>query len=211
MVFRNRKEAATLLAQELRKPRGADSLLVLAIPRGAVLMGRVLADALGGELDVVLVHKIGAPGNPEYAVGAVSEFEDVYLTDAVDMYSIPQGYIDHQVKVQIEMMKARRKLFTPGRPPLDPRGRTAVIVDDGIATGSTMLVAAHCVRARGPSRLIVASPVASQSAVSLIRKEVDEVVVLDVPTPFMAVSQFYEEFAQVSDDEVKAVLKTVGE
>ncbi len=207
MFFQDRVQAAELLAEKLTALKGKNPL-ILAVPRGGLPLGAVLADRLGGELDVVLVHKIGAPENPEYAIGSVSEFGQIYRTGPAELggpgtYS---RYIDEQAKHEIERLKQRRKAYSPVHPPADPRGRVVVIVDDGIATGSTLLAAVRAIRALNPQRLIVAAPVASTSSVDLLRPEVDELVVLDVPEDFFAISQFYESFPQVSDEEAISIL-----
>jgi predicted phosphoribosyltransferase len=204
-VFADRIEAANLLAKRLQGYRGRNPL-VLGIPRGAVPMAGVIADALGGELDVVLAHKLGAPFQPEYAIGAVSESGDVHLTDAAEMYGIDKSYIEREAKRELERLRLRREAYTPVRPPIDPAGRVVIIVDDGVATGSTMLAALRAVRARSPAKLIAAVAVAPPAAVGRIEEAADEVVCLVTPVSFFAVGQFFADFREVTDEDVVALL-----
>lgn len=206
MIFRDRADAARQLADRLVHYRGR-SPLVLAVPRGAVPMAKVIAAALGGEMDVVLVHKLGAPGNPELAIGSVDETGRVLLNTGVGAAPADPDYVTHERDTQLAVLRARRRRYTPVRPPLDPAGRTAIVVDDGIATGATMVAALRAVRAAAPAVLVAAVPVAAAEAVQRIRREADEVVCLDVPETFLAVGQFFQEFEQVSDEQVMALLK----
>jgi len=205
-VYRDRAEAARLLAQALSSWRG-EHPLVLAIPRGAVPMGRVIADALGGELDVVLVRKVPAPGNPEFAIGAVAENGWLHLADYATSAGATPEYLERAVAGERETMQRRRAQYTPVRPPLEPQDRIAIVVDDGLATGETMLAALHAVRAGKPRRLICAVPVATSDAVAKIRPYADGVVCLQTPGFFYAVGQFYGDFRQVDDREVVALLR----
>ena len=205
MVFEDRIDAARKLAQALAKYRGKNPL-VLAIPRGAVPMGRIVADELGGELDVVLVRKLGAPGNPEFAVGAVDESGWTYLADYAADVGASQSYLADETATQLVTMRARRALYTPARPPIDPAGRIVIVMDDGLATGATMIAALHSVRARHPARLVCAVPVAAPESLEKVRSHADEIVCLDAPFGFHAVGQFYRIFDQVPDHEVVAVL-----
>lgn len=205
--FKDREEAARLLAGRLEEYRG-EGPLILALPRGAVPMGRILADELGGQLDVVLAHKIGAPDNPEFAVGAVGEGGDVYMSS----YAGSLGYSEQRLKAEIfaelEALRKKRKLYSDSRPALDPQGRIVILVDDGIATGSTMLVALQELRRKGPRKVVVAAAAAPPEVVEKIGREADEVVVLAVEPDFGAVGEFFEDFRQVTDEEVVRVLGT---
>ena len=202
-MFRNRREAAELLADRLEAYRGRHPL-VLAIPRGGVPMGRIVADALDGELDVVLVHKLGAPGNPEYAIGSVDESGNVEVSAAVSRYGIGQDYIEREAREQQKKMSERRARY--GRPPAEARDRIAIVVDDGVATGSTLLAALKAVRSRGPEKVVAAIGVAPADAIRRLDAVADEVVCLDAPADFYAVGQFFREFEQVTDDEVIRLL-----
>lgn len=202
-MFRDREDAAVQIAERLAHFRG-EKPLVLAIPRGGVPMGRIVADRLEGELDIVLVHKLGAPGNPEYAIGSVDESGHVELTPAARRYAIKQNYIDTERERQLESIRQRRKRY--GRPPVDAKGRVAILVDDGIATGSTLLAAIRFIKTQKPSKLVVGVGVAPPETAIRINKEVDEMVCLQTPDSFMAVGQFFMDFRQVSDEEVIASL-----
>jgi predicted phosphoribosyltransferase len=209
MPFQNRLEAAELLARKLGALR-ADRPLVLAIPRGAVPMGRVIADALDGELDVVLVRKLGAPGNPELAVGSVDESGHMYVAEHARAMGISDRYLERERQAQIETMRKRRSEYTPVRAPIDPAGRVVIVVDDGTATGSTMIAALRAVRARHPKKLIAAIGVSPPETLARLRSEADEVACLEAPEFFYAVGQFFADFPQVSDQEVIECLRHPG-
>ncbi len=205
MIFKTRIDAARQLAGALRAYRGRNPL-VLAIPRGAVGMGKVLADELQGELDVVLVRKLRSPYSPEFAVGAVDESGWTYVADHAAGSGADAAYLEGEKRAQLETLRNRRLLYTPARPPIDPKDRIVIVVDDGLATGASMIAALHAVRARQPARLICAVPVAAPDSLERIRSYADEVVCLSAPAEFYAVAQFYAEFPQVEDEEVVAVL-----
>jgi putative phosphoribosyl transferase len=206
MRFRNREHAARLLAEKLTVYRGQKPL-VLGIPRGAVPMAKIIAEALEGDLDVVLVHKLGAPGNPELAIGSVDETGHVFLHDQVWDLGVDEAYIEHEKKAQLKTLHKRRIQYTPVRPPLDPAGRIVIVVDNGIATGASMIAALRAVRAKQPAKLIATVAVAPPETVARIRKEADEVVCLDTPELFFAVGHFFEDFSQVSDEQAIAILR----
>lgn len=205
MLFKNREEAARRLAERMARYRGAHPI-ILAIPRGAVEMGRILAEELGGELDVVLVRKIGAPGSPEFAIGSVAESGEVVVSPWAEEAGIPQSWIEQEARRQLAVLEERRRLYTPDRLAGNPEGRVVIVLDDGVATGSTMLAALEQVRARGPRKLVAATAVAPREALMKLARLADEVVCLASPEPFFAVSLFFEDFPQVSDDEVTAIL-----
>ena len=205
MAFANRAEAGRLLARRLDGYRGRDPL-VLAIPRGAVPMGQIVADALDGQLDVVLVRKLRAPGNPELAIGSIDETGAVYLDPHTAGLASP-AYLEIEKAAQVEILRRRRQMYAPAGGPVDAAGRVAIVLDDGIATGSTMIAALRAVRARHPAVLVAATAVASAEALRLIRREADEVICLDTPAMLYAISPYFRDFSQVSDDDVVATLQ----
>jgi predicted phosphoribosyltransferase len=199
-MFRNREDAALQLAaklqdRRLRKP------LVLAIPRGGVVVGAVLARELGADLDVVLSRKLRAPNYPEFAIGAVSESGGVFLNHcAAEMTGHLSAYLDEECRRQLAEITRRRRLFRGARPPASVNGRSVIVTDDGIATGSTMIAALRGLRAQRPHELIVAVPVAPAQQLDEIGRWCDEVVCLLAPVVFRAVGEFYEDFTQVEDE-----------
>jgi putative phosphoribosyl transferase len=206
MLFKNREHAARLLAQRLISYRGKNPL-VLGIPRGAAPMAKIIAEALGGELDVVLVHKLSAPDQPELAIGAVDETGNVYLSDYVSELGVSEDYIKDETERQLATLRRRRAMYTPLRPPLDPAGRVVIVVDNGIATGATMIAALRATRAKKPRKLIGAVAVTPPATVARLGKEADSIVCLKAPADFYAVGQFFEDFSQVTDDDVVRILQ----
>lgn len=207
MPFVDRADAARQLAKALNEFSGKHPL-ILAVPRGGVPIGAIVADALGGELDVVLVRKLGAPGNPELAVGAVDESGWTYLTPYARRVGGDSTYIEHERLVQLDTLRRRRARFTPGRQRANVAGRVVIVVDDGIATGASIIAALHSVRQLAPARLVCAVPVAPPDALRHIAAYADQVVCLETPDDFGAVGAFYQKFPQVSDDEVVACLRS---
>ncbi len=208
-LFDSRREAARRLAKALVHYRGRKPL-VLAIPRGAVEMGAVIADALEGELDVVLVRKLRSPFSPEFAVGSIDESGWTYLATHSRAAGADEAYLQKEIATQLELLRHRRVQYTPARAPIDPAGRVAIVVDDGIATGASMIAALHAVRARNPAALICAVPVAPPASVEQVRPYADQVVCLETPRDFLAVGQFYRHFPQAEDAEVVELLARHG-
>jgi predicted phosphoribosyltransferase len=204
-LFANRDDAAEKLADALAGYSNSKPL-ILGIPRGAVPMACIVADRLGGDIDVVLVRKLRAPGNPEYAIGSVDESGWSYISPAAAAAGADEAYIDREKAAQMKTISERRKLYTAHRAPSDPRGRVVIVIDDGLATGSTMIAALHALRARAPQKLVCAVPVAPPETLDRVRASCDEVVCLHAPEEFYAVGQFYRDFAQVTDEEVVRLL-----
>ena len=209
MVFADRNHAADRLAVALAAYKDQHPL-ILAIPRGAVPMGQRVARALGGELDVVLVRKLRAPFNPEFAIGSIDESGWTYIADYAESAGGTPTYLEQEKKAQLDTIRKRRAQYTPLRPPIDPAGRIVIVVDDGLATGATMISALHALRDKKPAKLICAVPVAPPDTLEKIRGYADEVVCLEAPMFFQAVGQFYADFPQVDDSEVEATLREAG-
>jgi predicted phosphoribosyltransferase len=205
-MFYNRDEAAQLLAQSLERYRGKNPL-VLAIPRGAVPMAKAIADKLGGEYDVVLVRKLRAPYQAELAIGSIDESGWAYIADFAATAGADSAYIEGEKRIQLETIKQRRAQYTPVRPPINPAGRIVIVIDDGLATGATMIAALHCLRNKNPAKLICAVPVSPPSTLNKVAELADEVVCLESPSDFQAVGQFYLNFPQVEDEEVIEILQ----
>ncbi|OYY42409.1 MAG: phosphoribosyl transferase [Gallionellales bacterium 35-53-114] len=205
-MFNDRVDAARQLAEELKQYRGQNPL-VLAIPRGAVPMAKVIADELGGSFDVVLVRKLRAPYQPELAIGSIDESGWAYIADHAASTGASKDYIETEKKTQMETIRKRRSQYTPIRPPIDPAGRIVIVIDDGLATGATMISALHGLRARKPAKLICAVPVAPPDTLKRVAAMADEVICLEAPEYFQAVGQFYRNFSQVEDDEVIDILR----
>ncbi len=203
-MFENRETAAQLLAKALENYKNQNPL-VLAIPRGAVPMGRIIADYLGGELDIVLVHKLQAPFQEELAIGSVAENGAVYLNAYAQ--SIPKDYIEAETKQQLAAIHHRRMQYTKTHAALSPQGRIVIVVDDGIATGSTMIAALQSLRAQHPAQLIVATAVGPADTVESLQKLADQIVCLETHENFYAVGQFFVHFPQISDEEVIELLE----
>ena len=208
MKFADRGEAGRRLADKLLHLKDRQPV-VLALPRGGVAVGFEIAQSLDAPLDIVLVRKIGVPWQPELALGAVTDgaareiFVDRDLATSLD---VPDNYIEEETARQLEEIERRRKSYCEGRPALEVAGRTAIVVDDGIATGATMRVALQAVRRRGPARSVLAVPVAPPDTLAALRKEVDEAVCLETPIGLVAIGFYYRDFHQMRDSEVTDLL-----
>lgn len=206
MVYSDRADAGKRLARKLAKYRGQNAI-VLALPRGGVVVGDEVATVLGLPLDVIITRKIGAPGNPEYAIGAVAENSKVQLNQQeIEALHVDKTYITAEVGRQRAEIARRKALYRANRPMPSLRGKTVLLVDDGIATGFTALAAIVAVRAEGPAKVVLAVPVAPEAGVAELRSKVDELVCLEVPEFFFAIGAFYSDFRQVTDEEVRACL-----
>jgi predicted phosphoribosyltransferase len=212
IIFQNRDHAAYELGKELLK-RHLVNPIVLGIPRGGVPMARNIARELNSEFDILLVHKIGHPNHPEFAVGAVNEMGEYFIGDGGKQLGLTEADLKEAAQVELKELVRRRQFYSPGRAAFDAhnllnlQNRSVIIVDDGIATGATMLAAVRSLRGSGASEIIVAVPVISREALKRFKAEGGiEVVYLKVPPVFYAVSQFYEEFPQVQDQDVISAL-----
>jgi putative phosphoribosyl transferase len=208
MLFHDRRDAGQRLGRRLLDLAPPDPL-VLALPRGGVAVGVEVARLLGAPLDVVLVRKIGAPWHKELAAGAVVDGEQPELVlnpDVVRGYGIDEGYLQAEKERQLREIERRRRLYLGGRPRPRIAGRTAIVVDDGIATGATVRAALHAVRRAAPRELVLAVPVASPEVLDRLAPDVDRIVCLHPDPDLMAVGQYYADFTQVEDDEVVAML-----
>ena len=205
-MFHDRIDAARRLVEKLKVYRGKNPL-VLAIPRGAVPMAKIIADELDGDLDVVLVRKLRAPNQPELAIGSVNESGWTFISEYAELCGASHAYIETEKSLQMETIRKRRAQYTPIRPPIDPAERIVIVVDDGLATGATMISALHGLRAMKLVKLICAIPVSPPDTLAKVADLADEVVCLETPAFFQAVGQFYRHFPQVEDDEVIEILK----
>lgn len=205
MIFKNRAAAARDLAVCLSRYKGQNPA-ILALPRGAVPMARIIADELQGELGVILARKISLPGHEEYAIGAVSEKGCVYRNPDVLGYNIPESIFLQAKNRQLKLIEERRKAYRLDQLNINLDGRVTILVDDGIATGSTVFAAIKDLRSQNPSRLVLAAPVAPPDTAQRLEREVDELIILDQPPHFHAVAQFYENFDEVTDQDVISAL-----
>lgn len=207
MLFRDRFDAGRQLAVRLMHYAGRDDVLVLALPRGGVPVGYEVADALGAPLDVFLVRKLGTPGHEELAMGAIASGGVRVLNDQVVRTLRPSEEVIAQVEAaERRELDRREHEYRGGRPPRDVRGKTVILVDDGLATGSTMRAAVAAVRKLGPARVVVAVPVGAAAICEEFEGEADEAICAREPDPFYAVGMWYEDFSQTSDEEVRALL-----
>lgn len=202
-MFSDRKDAAQQLATSLSHYKGKNPLIV-AIPRGGVPLGKIIADKLNGDFDVILVHKIGHPKNREYAIGAIDEQGNLYLDPAAQFQAED---LASEIAHQRTQLQLRRDLYTPLRPPIDPSGRIVIIVDDGVATGWTIKAAIASLKSARAKTIVVAVPVGPADTISGLYELADAVICLEIPALFQAVGQFYENFSQVSDEEVANILR----
>jgi putative phosphoribosyl transferase len=209
MMFADRHEAGVLLAEELAK-LDLGTALVVALPRGGVPVGAPIARRLNAPLDVALVRKLGAPHEPELAIGAIADGpapEIVLNASVVEELEVSQEFIDASAARELAVIEQRRQDYAQVRPRVEPAGRTVIVVDDGVATGMTMQAALRSLRHQRPARLLAAVPVASRDAAAMLRREADGVVCLSSPRQFGSVGSFYRIFGQVSDADVAALLK----
>jgi predicted phosphoribosyltransferase len=207
MLFQDRREAGRVLAEKLRAYADRPDLLVLALPRGGVPVAFEVAEALHAPLDVFLVRKLGLPGQEELAMGAIATGGVLVLNeDLVEALDIPEGVIREVAREEQRELERRERAFRDDRPAPDVRGRTVILIDDGLATGSTMRAAVAALRKMDPHRIVVAVPVAAPETCDEFRDEVDDIVCAETPEPFYGVGRWYEDFTQTSDEEVRELL-----
>lgn len=207
MRFQDRVEAGQILAESLDAYKNRPDVVVLALPRGGVPVAFEVARALNAPLDIFLVRKLGVPGHEELAMGAIASGGVRTINeDVVQTLGIPDEVIDAVTAKEQQELERREHLYRDGRPPLDVRGRTVILIDDGLATGSTMRAAAAALRKQRPARIVVAVPVGAASTCDEFRREVDEAICAVTPEPFFAISLWYRDFTQTTDDEVRDLL-----
>ena len=214
LIFSDRIQAGRMLADSLSRLNNPQDMLVLGIPRGGVVLAHQIARGTGGSLDVVLTRKLGAPYNPELAIGAISENGNLYLNDElISSLRVNSEYIKQIRQEQLAEIAARHKLYRNVLDKVSLEGKTVILTDDGIATGATMQASIWAAKAEKPKKIILAVPVASLESVRKLALEVDETICLSTPPVFYAIGQFYREFDQVSDKQVLEILgkyKTKG-
>lgn len=208
MLFKDRLEAGRKLSASLQKYQGCAKTVVLGLPRGGVVVAYEVAQALRLPLDILVPRKIGAPNNPELAIGALAGDEVILDSEIIAAIAVPESYLTVEIAKEKTEAERRLALFRKGKPPQDWKGWTALLVDDGIATGSTMRASIASVKKMGVAKIVVAVPVGSPDTIESLQREVDEIVCLYAPSSFMAVGQFYEKFPQTSDAEVIQLLRS---
>jgi len=209
IVYPNREAAGRLLAERLLTQAYTD-IVVLGIPRGGVPVAKQVADALAAPLDIIVVRKLGAPDQPELGIGAVVDGDHpraIFNQDIIQYLGVSDEFIKAEIARQLEEVKRRESAYRGDRAKISLAGKTVIVVDDGIATGSSVRAALRGVRRQEPKRLILAVPVAPTESLDALRSDADEIVCLETPEDFFAVGQFYRDFGQVSDGEVKAILR----
>jgi putative phosphoribosyl transferase len=207
MRFRDRREAGQLLAEELDFLKGKEDVIVLGIPRGGVVVAYEVAQAIGAPLDVYITRKIGAPRNPELAIGAVASGGGIVLDhDLIQQLGVPEVYVEEETERQRQEIERRAREYRGNRPTLELAGKTVVVVDDGVATGATIMVTLRALQKQEPKELILAIPVGPPDTVKQLGKEADRVICLSAPRLFWAVGAFYGVFDQTPDEEVKRLL-----
>ena len=211
MIFRNRAEAGQQLASRLGKYANRDDVIVLGVPRGGVPIAFEVATALNLPLDIFVLRKLGVPGHEELAFGAIgSGGVRVLDRQIVEAVGLSELVIELVTRAERAELARREQIYRGGRPPLDVRGKTVILVDDGIATGSSLRAGVRALRQMQPAAIVIAAPVAPRSTVNRLRREVDDVVCVEIPERFYGVGQFYHDFSQVSDEEVNELLDSAS-
>jgi predicted phosphoribosyltransferase len=211
LLFYDRTDAGRRLAKLLKR-RIQGPCIVLAIPRGGVVVGYEVAKELGCPLDVVISRKVGAPAQPELAVGAVAEDGVVFVDEEIaGLVGVSRDYVERRAREELREVRRRAEEYRGGREMPDLSGKTVILVDDGLATGLTMMAAVHMARNKGAEKVVVAVPVSPPETVAKLRRHADEVICLETPTNFYAIGQFYERFDQLTDEETNSILRKSGE
>ena len=205
IIFKNRQDAAIKLSEQLIKYSNLPETLILALPRGGVVLGAVLADRLNLPLEVAVAKKINPPSSSEFAIGAIAEGGGIFI-DPEYKSQFRKGYLEQEIRAKEEKVKEYLREFRADQRELPLSGKTVILADDGIATGYTMLAAVESVRLKNPAKIVVAIPIIPFDRVNLLRRIADELIFVDNPKDFMAIGQFYEYFPQVSSEEVKEIL-----
>lgn len=206
-LYKDRFDAARQLIPKLKKYKGGKNTILLAIPRGALVIGAVLRDELNIPLDIVVTKKISAPGNEEYAIGSVGPDGSIQTNlEVISAYGIPQTYIDEEAKRLQHIIQRRYQEYRDNPIPPDLKGKIVIVIDDGIATGFTASAAIQSIRKQKPQKIILAIPVAASDSYEKLKKEVDELICLEIRDDFYAVGQFYQIFEQVDDQKAKELL-----
>ena len=207
-LFKDRRDAGRKLAQELSAHAGRSDVIVLALPRGGVPVAYEVARALNAPLDIFIVRKLGLPGHEELAIGAIASGGVRVLNhDIVQALKVPQTLIDMLTRQELQELERRERAYRGDRPPPEVRGRTVILVDDGLATGASMRAAVAALGAQNPARIVVAVPTAAPETCQAFESEVDEIVCAMTPEPFYGVGRWYEDFSQTTDEEVRALLE----
>lgn len=207
-IYLNRRHAGRVLAQALSRYANRDDVVVLGLPRGGIPVAYEVATALGAPLDVFVVRKLGLPGYPELAMGAIASGGImVLIPEVVEQLRIPQRIVDAVAEAEARELERREQAYRGDRPPIDVTGRTVILIDDGLATGASMHAAIAALRQRKPKRIVVAVPIASPSTCEEIGKQADDIVCAATPEPFRAVGLWYQDFSQTSDEEVRKLLE----
>lgn len=209
MRFEDRSQAGKMLAGALDGFRGQDAV-VYSLPRGGVVLGYEVARHLDAPLDLIITRKIGYPGSRECAVCAVSEDGEM-ICDRLGATRLDPAWLKARAEEEVQEANRRRRVYLEGRPPLNAGGKVAIVVDDGVATGLTILLAIMVLKGHHPKKIVVAVPVSSPEAAERIRAEADELIALDVPDNFSSVSEHYEEFAQLEDEDVIRLIRKAAE
>jgi putative phosphoribosyl transferase len=210
--FRNRTEAGQILATTLREYANRDDVVVLALPRGGVPVGFEVAKALHAPLDVFVVRKLGLPGQEELAMGAIaSGGARVLNRELIRALRIPEQVLDQVAREEQRELERREREYRDGRSPIDVRGKTVILVDDGLATGSSMRAAVVALKQKEPAQVVVAVPVAPADSCQELQSVAERVVCAVTPQPFLGVGQWYEDFSQTSDEEVRELLRQAGD